>query len=119
MFESRLNLVDVYGLGNANEDSEWKLVDVSDDVQYYFEIFAKGSNIPSQSISVCLRNKLTNEEVDRIEFVDKNVIKFYESRLELATINDLNEKYELCWKIAEDERTGVIYFEQPVRVDVR
>ena len=118
MFETKLNIVDAYGLGNANENNEWHLVDVSEEIQYYFEIFAKGLNFPSHSINIALRNKFTKKEIAQIEFIDKNVIKFSESRGDLSTIKDLNEKYELFWRIAEDERSGIIYFEQPVSCEV-
>lgn len=115
-----MSLIDVYGLGNANEASEWKLVDVSDEVQFYFEILAKGSNIPSQSISVSLRNKLSNKNIASIEFVDKNVIKFIESRSGVNTaIKNLNEKYELIWCISDNERSGIVYFDQPICFDVK
>jgi len=67
---------------------------------------------------MCLKNKISKEEISRIEFMDKNVIKFPESRSALRSISNLNDKYELCWKVAENERSGIIYFDQPVSFDV-
>lgn len=118
LFESKLYLIDLFGISNLNLDSEWNYIDISDKLQFYFEIEIKFSNIANKNIVIFLRNKQNrNEIVRKIVLVDKNVIKFSESRKEIKKFEDLNEKYELYWEIKENNRSGIIHFSHPLKFD--
>ena len=118
LFESKLYLIDLFGISNLNLDSEWNYIDISDKLQFYFEIEIKFSNISNKNIVIFLRNKQNRKKIVReIILVDKNVIKFSESRKEIKKFEDLNEKYELYWEIKENNRSGIIHFSHPLKFD--
>ena len=86
-------------------------------MQFYFEINLKFSNIATQNIFITLRNKTSNSVVKKIVLVEKNVIKFTEERQRLSNVKDLNEIYELFWEISEGQRSGIIHFSYPLKVE--
>ena len=118
LFNCQLTPIDFYSGKNLDLDSDWKFIDISDTLQYYFEINVKFTNIATQSIIVCLRNKETNKEEARIRLVDKNIIKFSEDRSLLRNLDNLNQKYELYWELKENQRNGIIYFDHPIVLEV-
>lgn len=104
---------------NLGLDSDWEFIDISDTLQFFFEINIKFTNVASQSIVVYLRNKLTNKQLSKIRFVDKNIIKFSEERENLKHLQNLNQKYELYWELKENKRNGIIHFNKPIQLEVR
>lgn len=117
-FDTNISLVDIYGPANANEDFDWKMTDVSDEVQYYFSIVPRTSSINNQNATVTLRNKISGHDVAKISFADKNILKFCDSSKDLSRIDNLNKKYELIWNVAENDRGGIIYFDFPISFGV-
>lgn len=92
----------------------FEMLDISDELQFYFELSTNFSNIPSQSISVVLRNKIQNKCIKKLKHSDKNIIRFTDSKQHLKVFNNLNEKYELVWNIKENNRKGIIFFDYPL-----
>lgn len=88
-------------MSNFEIQDNYEQIDISEEIQFYFEIKLKFSNIAPQNISIVLRNKHLKKDLQKIVLVDKNVIKFSELRTNLIKIEDLNEIYELFWEISE------------------
>ena len=54
--------------------------------------------------------------INSIVLIDKNVIKFCNSRSYLKNFEDLNMIYELFWEIDQNKRNGIIHFSFPLKI---
>ncbi len=52
--------------------------------------------------------------MNSIVLIDKNVIKFSNSRKYLKNVENLNKIYELYWEIKENQRNGIIHYSYPL-----
>lgn len=118
LFEAKTNIVDFYGLNSMTSDEKYKYIDISDEVQLFYEIDMKFTNVAFQKIEIRLINKQSQVEVDCINFSEKNVVKVVNSKQEIREIDNLNKKYELVWSIKENNRNGVIQYDFPIILNV-
>ncbi len=116
LFNAQLYFIDLFGISNLKINTEWEYEDISDSLQFYFEIVIKFSNIANQNIFIHLRDKSDQKKsIKKIVLVDKNIIKFNDSKKVLEQYLDLNQKYELFWEIVENNRSGIIHFTHPLK----
>lgn len=106
--------MDLYSFLLPSYSIDYAMTDISDELQFYFDLSINFTNITSQSINVNLVNKLTDKSIQKLKISDKNVIKFTESKQNLKLFNNLNDKYELIWNIKENNRKGIIFFDYPL-----
>lgn len=118
LFEATTTVVDFYGLNSLSADGKFKYIDISDEVQLFYQIDMKFANVAFQNIEIELVDKETGRDVDRINFAEKNVVKVVHSKAELGAVANLSQKYELVWRIRENNRNGVIQYDFPIVLQV-
>jgi hypothetical protein len=118
LFEVKTNVVDYYGLNSMSSDGVYKYIDISDQVQLFYEIELKNHSFSFQNIEISLLKKETGETIDKINFSEKNIVKVVNSKQELSNVDNLNKIYELVWSIKENNRNGIIQYDFPIVINV-
>lgn len=114
LFDVRVNLIDLYTISSNDNTGDVRFRDISDEIQLFFEIDIKFSNIASQNILISLKNRETNQILSTITLIDKNIIKLVEMKSSLQNYSNLNEKYMLLWEIKDSKRNGIVNFDYPI-----
>ena len=116
-FDAYVNLVDVYAPTNGNDEFGWEFIDVSDEVQHFFNIDLRDVGLTVAGVTIELRNKINNTQTAIIELNEKNIIKFVDSYIALQSLDNLNAKYELVW-CTLNGKFGIIYFDHKLAFKV-
>ncbi len=74
----------------------------------YFEIQMKLSNIPNQDVSIMLYDRKNKKVIEKIVLIEKNIIKFNDTREGVKKLKQFSDKFVLLWEIKDSLRNGII-----------